>query len=103
MLGIVIVEDDLLFSPDFIDIFFLVTTLDMDPTLWIVNGMITGSRPGLRSVDFVVQFGRARMDAPRKEWEQRLASMWPDSHWDWFMLPRNEFERECVCPEVHIS
>uniref|UniRef100_A0A7S2DMU5 alpha-1,3-mannosyl-glycoprotein 2-beta-N-acetylglucosaminyltransferase n=1 Tax=Octactis speculum TaxID=3111310 RepID=A0A7S2DMU5_9STRA len=105
--GIIVVEDDFLFSPDFIDYFKAVgPLLERDPTTFVVsawndNGLKdrvwdkarlcrTGFFPGLGWL------------LSRRLWTEELASRWPDQHWDhWMRSPAQHKGREAVYPEVN--
>ena len=104
--GIIIAEDDLTFSPDFSEYFStLAPVLSVDSTIWLITAWndigfkdTAGDPYSFLRTQFCPGPGWL---LPRSEWEDRLRSMWPEDHWDWFMRKTEvHAERECVFPEV---
>lgn len=103
--GVIIVEDDFLFSPDFLDFFSAsAQALIADPTLWLASawndngfqGNVIDKKRLLRT-DYFPGLGWLLM---RSLW-QELEPKWPKDHWDWFMRdPANSKHREVIYPEV---
>ncbi|XP_027235709.2 protein O-linked-mannose beta-1,2-N-acetylglucosaminyltransferase 1 [Penaeus vannamei] len=105
----IILEDDLLLSPDFLS-FFQQTAwlLDEDPTIASVNAFSINSFPEvasdptvLRRVELVPQFGWL----VRREWAEEVYEAWvPEretADWDWWLfkeVPRKQ--RDTLVPEV---
>ena len=101
----VVVEDDLLFSPDMME-FFLAgwSAMRDDPTLWCVsawndNGLKEHARHPrrLRRTGYFPGLGWL---LSRRLWEE-LEGAWPLAHWDHWMRTKHVSRgRECVYPEV---
>ena len=104
--GLIIVEDDMIFSPDFFDYFAATARLyDVDPTVYCIStwndngfrGRVRDSRRLLRS-EFFMGLGWL---INRRIFEKELEPRWPRQHWDhWMRDPRVRKGRECVYPEV---
>ncbi|GBG24702.1 Protein O-linked-mannose beta-1,2-N-acetylglucosaminyltransferase 1 [Hondaea fermentalgiana] len=103
--GIIIIEDDFLFSPDFVEYFSTVApAIIKDPTLWLASAWNDNGFAGnvqdkerLLRTDYFPGLGWLLM---RSIWEE-LAPKWPSSHWDWFMRdPKNSQHRDSIYPEV---
>ena len=104
--AVIVIEDDLRFSPDFYDYFHnIVEVLDKDKSVWIAsawndNGfntlvhdpyrlLRTGFFPGLGWL------------ITRKLYKLELERKWPDRHWDhWLRQQQQHHDREVVYPEV---
>jgi hypothetical protein len=104
--AIVIVEDDLLFSPDFYE--YLTNTgaiLLEDPTTFVVsawndNGFTNKVRDPyrLRRTDFFPGLGWL---LTRDLYKNELEKFWPNEHWDhWLRSPEVHRGRETIHPEV---
>jgi alpha-1,3-mannosyl-glycoprotein beta-1,2-N-acetylglucosaminyltransferase len=102
---VIMVEDDMIFSPDFLHYFQLTAPLlDTDPTLWCVsswndlgvNRYVSDARRLFRT-DFFSGLGWM-LNA--KIW-QELSPIFPLDQWDWWMrgdvVSRG---RDCIVPEV---
>ncbi|KAK2079823.1 hypothetical protein QBZ16_002218 [Prototheca wickerhamii] len=88
---VVIVEDDMVFSPDFLTLFNETAwLLDADPTIWCISSWFrTSYFPGLGWML------RARL------WRE-LSPHWPDEHWDhWMRMESVARGRDCVSPELN--
>jgi len=100
---VIILEDDLLLSPDFLDFFNLASKLlDSDSSVWAVsawndNGSMArkeASRNILRT-DFFPGLGWL---LKRDIWEHMN---WPMKHWDWYFRSSNfTAGKHCIYPEV---
>ncbi|KAJ1460899.1 glycosyl transferase, partial [Pelagophyceae sp. CCMP2097] len=86
--GVIVVEDDLLFAPDFVDYFENVALVaDADPSVFVVsawndNGFYSAERDGadaaaLRRTGYFPGLG---WFLPRKLWAQELKAKWPKTH-----------------------
>lgn len=102
----IIVEDDLLFSPDFFDYFRGIAPLiDKDPTVFIAsawndNGFTEKVRDihGLRRTEFFPGLGWL---LSRELYIGELESSWPTEHWDhWLRSDSVSKGREIVYPQV---
>lgn len=111
---LILVEDDMVFSPDFLR-FFLETgwLLDTDPTLfcissWNDNGFRRFAQNGavLRRTEYFPGLGWM---IKRELWESEWREKWPGSlypnravtGWDhWLRLPDQTLGRHCIFPEV---
>lgn len=104
--AIIVVEDDLLFSPDFYE--YLVSTapvLEKDPTTFVVsawndNGFKgrVGDPYALKRTEYFPGLGWL---LPRVLYKQELESRWPLVHWDhWLRSIEVHGTREIVYPEV---
>ena len=104
--AIIIVEDDLLFSPDFLDYFEQVAPiLDVDATSFLVSAWSDNGYKGkvddpyaLRRTEFFPGLGWL---LPRKLYKQELEDKWPSEHWDHWLrsYPINR-GREIIYPQV---
>ena len=104
--AIIIIEDDLLFSPDFLDYLEGISpVIDIDPTImfvsaWNDNGFKDRVKNpwALLRTDFFPGLGWL---LPRKLFEAELKHTWPNEHWDhWLRSPERHKGREIVYPEV---
>ncbi|XP_050718967.1 protein O-linked-mannose beta-1,2-N-acetylglucosaminyltransferase 1-like [Eriocheir sinensis] len=105
----VILEDDLLLSPDFLS-FFQQTAwlLDADPTIFCVNAFSVNSYPTvagdphiLRRLDMFPQFGWM----VTRRWAREQYAYWiPEEHggdWDWWLSSQHSLQgRHALVPEV---
>ena len=103
---VIIVEDDMLFSPDFL-VFFKQTAhlLARDESLWCIstwndNGLASHARDPLRLFRTSYFPGLGWM--MRRELWNEIGSIWPKEHWDhWMRLNTTSKGRECIVPEVN--
>ena len=104
--AMIIVEDDLLFSPDFYE--YLASTapiLEKDPTTFVVsawndNGFKgrVGDPYALKRTEYFPGLGWL---LPRALYKNELESRWPNQHWDhWLRSIEVHGTREIVYPEV---
>jgi hypothetical protein len=102
----VIVEDDMVFSYDFLDYFAqLAPLLDIDPSIWSVssfndNGFLgmASSLTNVMRCDFFVGLGWL---APRRIFVDELLPIWPEREWDmWIQEDYIRKGRETIFPEV---
>ena len=103
---IIIVEDDLLFSPDFYEYFHKnVPILEADPTVFLMSAWNDNGFKGkvkdpyaLRRTEFFPGLGWL---LPRALYENELEQKWPSIHWDHWLRSWNQTKgREIVYPEV---
>ena len=104
--AIIIVEDDLLFSPDFYE--YLVATapvLETDPTTFVVSawndngfkGRVSNTQT-LKRTEFFPGLGWL---LPRALYKEELEHRWPSEHWDhWLRYEEVHGTRDIVYPEV---
>lgn len=104
--AIIIVEDDLLFSPDFLEYFERVSPiLDADKSLFVIsawndNGFIGKVLDPLALVrtEFFPGLGWL---LPRALYKGELEQSWPEQHWDHWLRSENVHKgREIVHPQV---
>ena len=104
--AIIIIEDDFLFSPDFLQYFESNSpVLDEDPTTFIMsawndNGLAVhvSDKQKIHRTNYCPGLGWLM---PRKLWEQELEKKWPKTHWDhWMRDPKQHKGRDCLHPEV---
>ena len=104
--AVIIVEDDLAFSPDFFEYFHAVAgVLESDPSLWLAsawndNGFdyLVADPLSVRRTRYFPGLGWL---LPRAVWEGQLASSWPQTHWDhWLREPNQHRGRDVLYPEV---
>jgi alpha-1,3-mannosyl-glycoprotein beta-1,2-N-acetylglucosaminyltransferase len=104
--AVIIVEDDLLFSPDFYEYFIhAIPALEMDPSLFLIsawndNGFKEKVRDpfSLRRTEFFPGLGWL---LPRQVYDNELRSTWPKEHWDHWLRSHNVHKgREIVYPQV---
>lgn len=107
--AIIIVEDDLLFSPDFYE--YLAATapiLETDPTTFVVSAWNDNGFKGrvsnqhaLRRTEFFPGLGWL---LPRALYKEELEHRWPSEHWDhWLRSEEVHGSRDIVYPEVFYS
>jgi hypothetical protein len=104
--AIIIVEDDLLFSPDFYD-YFLATApiLDYDPSVFIISAWNDNGFKGkvknpygLKRTEFFPGLGWL---LTRSLYKGELEHRWPTNHWDhWLRSPENHKGRDILYPQV---
>ena len=104
--GLIVLEDDFLFSPDFLEYFELtIPLLDVDPTLftvsaWNDNGFKQNTHD-LHNIKRVSFFPGLGWYLSRKTWNNELASIWPTSDWDWVIRKYVETNKlEIIIPEI---
>ena len=104
--GIIIVEDDLLFSPDFYDYFTATAPiLEEDDTLlcisaWNDNGFVGHVRNpfALKRTEFFPGLG---WFLTRRLYKGELEEKWPSAHWDhWLRSQDTHKGRDILYPEV---
>lgn len=104
--AIIIVEDDLLFSPDFYEYFLqVIPALELDPTLflasaWNDNGFKKKvmDKTTLMRTEYFPGLGWM---IPRNLYKNELEKYWPNEHWDhWLRSPEINKGREIVYPQV---
>ena len=103
---VIIVEDDMLFSSDFLTLFKQTAVLlEEDQSLWCVstwndNGLESHAHNPKRLSRTSYFPGLGWM--MRKELWMELRDSWPKEHWDhWMRLNVTSRGRECVVPEVN--
>ena len=103
--AVIVVEDDLLFSPDFLEYFHAVAPLvESDPTLWAAsswhdNGFdyLVKDPHTLKRTGFFPGLGWCMT---RTLWNE-LGPKWPQEHWDhWLRQPKQHQGREVVIPSM---
>eukprot|EP00735_Rhodelphis_limneticus_P010995 TRINITY_DN4037_c0_g1::TRINITY_DN4037_c0_g1_i1::g.12016::m.12016 TRINITY_DN4037_c0_g1::TRINITY_DN4037_c0_g1_i1::g.12016 ORF type:complete len:631 (-),score=77.63,sp/Q9XGM8/MGAT1_ARATH/37.50/6e-47,GNT-I/PF03071.10/1.6e-72,Glyco_tranf_2_3/PF13641.1/4.7e-07,Glyco_transf_18/PF15024.1/6.2e-06,Glycos_transf_2/PF00535.21/0.0022,ABC2_membrane_3/PF12698.2/0.39 TRINITY_DN4037_c0_g1_i1:43-1935(-) len=102
---VIIVEDDMIFAPDFFS-YFLQTAplLDIDPTLWCVSSWNDNGFSHL-TLNQTLLFRNSYFPGlgwmlTKKLWLE-LRNKWPVSHWDhWMRTTTVNQGRECIAPEV---
>ena len=102
----IVVEDDLLFSPDFLDYFKSTAPLiERDPTVFIASAWNDNGFDGrvkdvnsLRRTDFFPGLGWL---LSRQLYIQELEPLWPSEHWDhWLRSSAISKGREIIYPQV---
>eukprot|EP01006_Ploeotia_vitrea_P040814 TRINITY_DN66462_c7_g2_i2.p1 TRINITY_DN66462_c7_g2~~TRINITY_DN66462_c7_g2_i2.p1 ORF type:complete len:790 (+),score=421.03 TRINITY_DN66462_c7_g2_i2:26-2395(+) len=102
----IVVEEDMVFSPDFLQYFSQTAHLyEDDPTVycittWNDNGFkgLAVDNKALYRTEFFVGLGWL---VSRKIYQSELERVWPNTHWDhWMREPQRRKGRECVYPEV---
>uniref|UniRef100_A0A1D2AAN0 Alpha-1,3-mannosyl-glycoprotein 2-beta-N-acetylglucosaminyltransferase n=1 Tax=Auxenochlorella protothecoides TaxID=3075 RepID=A0A1D2AAN0_AUXPR len=103
----VIVEDDMLFSPDFLTLFMETGwLLDADPTLWCIsswndNGFSKDHHWDPTRLFRTSYFPGLGWMLSSRLWEE-LGPAWPQQHWDhWMRMEGVARGRDCVVPEVN--
>lgn len=104
--AIVVVEDDMAFSPDFYEYFHAVAPLlEADASLWLAsawhdNGFdyLVADPHALRRTRYFPGLGWL---LPRAVWDAQLAASWPPTHWDhWLRDSAQHRGRDVLHPEV---
>jgi len=104
--GVIVAEDDFVFSPDFYEYFHAVApALEADPSLWLASAWNdNGNRHLLRDPAALRRtryFPGLGWLLPRRVWERELAASWPTQHWDhWMRAPERHRGRDVLHPEV---
>ena len=102
----IIIEDDLLFSPDFYDYFLhTAAVMEQDKTVFAVSAWNDNGFKGrvadpfaLRRTEFFPGLGWL---LSRALYKNELESKWPKNHWDhWLRAPETHKGREIVYPQV---
>ena len=104
--AVVVLEDDMRLSPDFIEFFAAVgPVVEKDKTLWCVSAWNDNGFAGVARDPFnlrrTVLFPGLGWLLFRTRWEEDLKPRWPGDQWDWYV--RGMFIRkdlECAYPEV---
>ena len=104
--GVLVVEDDMAFAPDFYEYFHAVAGLvEADDSLWLAsawndNGFdyLVADPLALRRTRYFPGLGWL---LPRSLWQGQLAAGWPGSHWDhWLRDPLQHRGRDVLYPEL---
>lgn len=104
--AVIVVEDDLLFSPDFLDYFEQVAPiLDVDESSFLVSAWSDNGYKGkvddpyaLRRTEFFPGLGWL---LPRRLYLGELEAKWPTAHWDhWLRSDPINRGREIIYPQV---
>ncbi len=104
--GLIVVEDDMAFSPDFYEYFHAIAPLlDSDASTWLAsawhdNGFdyLVADMHALRRTRYFPGLGWL---LPRKIWVDELANKWPITHWDhWMRDPSQHRGRDVIIPEI---
>jgi len=106
---VIIIEDDMLFSPDFLSYFQTTAPLlDTDPTLWCISSWNDNAFSDANhqwsdtNLFRTTYFPGLGWMMKRDLWVNELASTWPDHHWDHFMRYETTSKgRGCIVPEVN--
>ena len=105
--AVVVAEDDLVFSPDFLAYFSAVGPIvERDASVFVVsawndNGFADADAADPAALRRSAWFPGLGWLLPRALWETELRDRWPSTHWDhWMREPRNHRGRECVYPEI---
>jgi GR25 family glycosyltransferase involved in LPS biosynthesis len=102
----IIVEDDMIFSPDFLAFFQHTYKLyERDPTVYCISSWNDNGRFGLVKdanrllrTEFFIGLGWL---ASRKQYKSEFEKIWPPTHWDhWMRDPAQRKNRVCVYPEL---
>mmetsp|Transcript_11268 Transcript_11268/g.20830 ORF Transcript_11268/g.20830 Transcript_11268/m.20830 type:complete len:462 (-) Transcript_11268:266-1651(-) len=103
--ALIVAEDDLLFSPDWLEYFLLAASVvDSDKSLWSASAWNDNGRQSLvrepHKVFRTDHFPGLSWLLLRDEWIQ-LRSEWPTGHWDWGMRDNARSQgRHVLVPEV---
>lgn len=104
--AVIIVEDDLLFSPDFYDYMHSVApVLEVDNSLFIISAWNDNgfkgkvNEPyGLMRTDYFPGLGWL---LPKRLYKEELESRWPQEHWDHWLRSKSVSKgREIVFPQI---
>jgi len=104
--ALIIIEDDLLLSPDFYEYFHAVAPiLCNDPSLFVISAWNDNGFKGkvrdplaLSRTEFFPGLGWL---LPRHLYKSELEQQWPQSHWDhWLRSPQIHKGREIVYPQI---
>ena len=103
---VIVVEDDMVFSADFVHLFTSAAgLLAEDPTLWCVSSWNDNGARGHgedpRALFRTSFFPGLGWMMRRELWEE-LSPKWPRRHWDhWMRLDATRASRDCVAPVVN--
>jgi glycosyltransferase involved in cell wall biosynthesis len=103
--AVIVIEDDMRFSPDFLEYFIFVgSILDKDPTLWCLSAWNDNGFAGLVKDIFALRrtvlFPGLGWLLTRKIWTE-IKEKWPSDQWDWYVRAHfQKKELECVYPEI---
>ena len=104
--AVIIVEDDLILSPDFFEYFHAVAPLlELDSTLFLISAWNDNGFKGnvhdpyaLQRTEFFPGLGWL---LPRVLYKTELEEKWPKEHWDhWLRSPEINKYREIVYPQI---
>jgi len=104
--AIIIIEDDLLFAPDFYEYFEAVSpVLNADPSLFVISAWNDNGFKGKVSDPFALVrtefFPGLGWLLPRDLYKNELENKWPRAHWDhWLRSFEIHRQREVVHPQV---
>lgn len=104
--AVAIVEDDLLFAPDFLSYLSQAgSLLAADPSLFVVSAWSDNGFKGLVSDPTAIRrtefFPGLGWLLPRSLYKGQLEGAWPTEHWDhWLRSPAVHQGRECLFPQV---
>lgn len=104
--ALILVEDDMIFSPDFAEFLTSAAVLvAKDPSLWIASAWndngYRGTVKDLRRVLRTSFFPGLGWTMQRSLWRSELRHAWPVDHFDWFLRKADISRgRECIFPEV---
>ena len=104
--GIIIVEDDFVFSPDFYEYFHAVApVLEADPSLWLASAWNDNGNRHLARDPYALRrtryFPGLGWLLPRAVWQKELRAAWPKQHWDHWMRSADRHRgRDVLHPEV---
>jgi len=102
----IIVEDDMLFAPDFLFYFAqLAPVMDKDPMVYAISAYNDNGFMGKATLDNMVYrtdfFIGLGWLVSRKHWTEEWSRHWPRSHWDHFLRASNNRKgRHTLYPEV---
>ena len=104
--GVVVVEDDMAFSPDFFEYFHAIAgVLDRDQGTWLASAWHDNGFDYLVADPFALRrtryFPGLGWLLPRRIWEDELCVSWPSTHWDhWMRDPAQHRGRDVIVPEI---
>jgi hypothetical protein len=102
----IIVEDDMIFSPDILLYFSqLAPIMDKDPSIYSISAYNDNGFKGrvkydniVYRTDFFIGLGWL---VSRRHWENEWSKSWPRTHWDHFLRnPMNRRDRQTLYPEI---
>ncbi len=102
----IVIEDDLLFSPDFLEYFEAVgPLLDTDSTAFVISSWSDNGYKGKVDDPYAIQrteyFPGLGWLLPRRLWELEFKDTWPSAHWDhWLRSAQVNKGREIIFPQV---
>lgn len=104
--AVIVVEDDLLFAPDFYEYFHAVAPiLDHDRSVFVISAWNDNGFKGRVSDKLALKrteyFPGLGWLLPRQLYKEELERRWPTNHWDhWLRSPENYKGRDILYPEV---